>query len=110
MQNQDASGNNVLTQQANSENITFDEILKLPAGEVLDSIIYKELHMRAHAPYSTDIRYAWILVEKFSPIHLFILERDPQDLEWNCSFNAKHGIGFADTASLAICRAALLIG
>jgi hypothetical protein len=90
------------------------EANKIPAGRELDVLVGEYVFgWKSISPdvpkFSTDVSAAWEVVNKFSPLHLFILERDPNDLEWNCSFNAKHGIGFADTAPLAICRAALLV-
>lgn len=62
--------------------------------------------------YSTDIRAAWEVVEKFYSMRL---DRYSNGQEWRCYLvGARDGKdadarGVADTASLAICRAALLL-
>lgn len=114
--------------------MTRDEILNMPAGRYLDSKIaemvmgltvdyeFDEPHIPSlrdkydewgYLPnYSTDISAAWEVIEKIKDEHLtFDMFYRPHEQKWwvtvFASDHAKdHGI--ADTAPLAVCRAALL--
>jgi len=63
--------------------------------------------------YSTDITDAWAVVEKMCNETgcdiIKVCKRDPELLrgEWSCNFGRGFE-AFADTAPLAICRAALM--
>jgi len=104
-----------------------DEILNMPAGQdmdllvaeqvlKLDSVGWNERFFHNHAKFSTDIRAAWEVVERvrasLNPCKFYLIE-DPKKGEnvravfdaimEDAEYEAK-----ADTAPLAICRAALL--
>lgn len=55
--------------------------------------------------YSTDIASAWLVVEKVHVTHRFLIEDGLGDKRWVVMFG--HVVECADTAALAICRAAL---
>lgn len=117
--------------------MTVEEIDQLQAGRELDIMIAERLMGQIWRggnpiagyegkwpwpyPYSTDIKAAWEMVEKMNPVHPLILTFRPTEKDWwvmlpdesrhpkgqrghgpNCFVQA-----FADTAPLAICRAAL---
>jgi len=96
--------------------MTRDEILNMPAGREMDALVSKkifgipksEIWLNVFQP-STSIASAWKVVEKY----LFQIHRGasgylcvlmtPEEIEGQDVFEAS-----ADTAPLAICRAALL--
>jgi hypothetical protein len=112
--------------------MTRDEIENTPAGKEMDALIAREIfgmtidktfkgewvvnpsyyvgslgESRARGwapkPYSTDIAAAWEVVEKkLVGMHLGFILTDMWELTWG-----EIGV-IADTAPLAICRAALL--
>ena len=93
------------------------EALVLPAGREMDVTIGYYV-MDLHGPpeiypnYSTDISDAWQVVEKFYSMGL---NKYSNGKEWRAYLVADidgknaDGLGVADTAPLAICRAALII-
>ena len=100
--------------------MTREEILNMPAGREMDALIAKFV-MKVDSPhdvckFSTDIADAWTVVEKMKSKHFRIYYKsvpfhkdDKEPIGWMCSvsgfeFMPEH----ADTAPLAICRAALL--
>jgi hypothetical protein len=110
--------------------MTRDEILKMEAGREMDALIEKLLYpeqtitvdknaayqktpqgyigLHIIAPYSRSISNAWEVVEKLQKEYEFILTF--KDNEWKAIFYS-FGIDtqvIAETALLAICRAALL--
>lgn len=61
-------------------------------------------------PYSTDISSAWLIVEKLCPKEDEFRLTRYKIQEWYCTFKYFEGLtATADTASLAICKAALLV-
>jgi len=96
--------------------MTKDEIMNMPAGREMDTLIAKSIFGNVKKSwdweftlpsYSTDISAAWRVVEKMSD------GETPNDVElrtsvrgWRCDFFK--GYANAETAPLAICRAALL--
>jgi hypothetical protein len=106
--------------------MTRDEILNTPAGREIEALIelaifnrtltsaasdasyiktpngYEDLRRNKH--YSTDISAAWEVVEKLKPQFQEITI--DADKDWRCYFDS--ACAFAETAPLAICRAALL--
>lgn len=102
--------------------MTRDEILNMPAGRKMDLLIARILYPEATQliimpKYSTDIAAAWEVVEFFHPnFSVDLSYDDPQTVEeikWCCELcaNKEPYDDFearADTAPLAICRAALL--
>jgi len=115
--------------------MTREEIINMPAGYEMNNLIGQRVmgwHFDAdgnwedgHGEYpdmrwweyrfspSTDIEAAWSVVEKLCNENgcdvVKVCKRDPELLrgEWSCNF----GLGFeafGESASLAICRAALL--
>ena len=113
--------------------MTRDDILNMPAGREMDALIEKLVF--CHAPYldsldiwrvavdenmervlpkySTDIAAAWEVTEKFWSVKV---NKYLDGKEWrayvvrlsNDNKSNSDGGSFADTAPLAICRAALL--
>ena len=57
---------------------------------------------------STDIAYAWEVVEKIRPFHTFIEVTAYNPKTYCCMLSGKQIIVEATSAPLAICRAALL--
>lgn len=105
--------------------LTVDEIKALPAGRELDAMIWHQvMHPNAAkgvearcaelgwtAPkYSTHIAAAWDVLEKVQEIGCL---QNSGGFGWRCEICATYPggpecAGEADTAPLAICRAALL--
>lgn len=109
--------------------MTKDEILNMPAGREMDVLISENLmnfvngRQENHSPngytwwtthiphYSTDIDDTWELVEKFYSMGL---NKYSNGAEWRCYLvrskdgKEQDGVGVANTAALAICRAALI--
>lgn len=99
--------------------MTRDEILNMPAGREMDYLIAEkvlELSILKDGTgillpidlqvknYSTDIAAAWGVVEKFPTMSLTFRGK-----YWFCDLNqVDFDYTQADTAPLAICRAALL--
>jgi hypothetical protein len=98
-----------------------DEILNMPAGREMDVTIgYHVMGLVAppeiYPEYSTDIAAAWEIVAKHP--HYFQLVRSNETgwrpspwgaMLWRCRFYAPEKFeARAETAPLAICRAALL--
>jgi hypothetical protein len=97
--------------------MTRDEILKMPAGREMDALIMEKVFNRKVSDgkvkstvsnrnvsilnYSIAIFSAWMVVEKMG---YPIIWQEPDF--WVCSFGNYRAT--ADTAPLAICRAALL--
>lgn len=95
------------------------DVLRMPAGRDMDFLIHekvmgrrpwnKELGTPEPASYSTDITEAWVVQE-----HMYIDGYDTFGLYrtkgglWRSTFLEDHHIADANTAALAICRAALL--
>lgn len=106
--------------------MTRDEILAMPAGRDMDALVgeyvfgwekgtfpvyepMKSKHgdymVRPISNYSTDISAAWDVVEKLKESSLWLdLNTSPD----GCQVGFADYFVFADTAPLAICRAALL--
>ena len=105
--------------------MTKDEILDIPAGREMDALIAKECDLYSNStmlrfgdlyipevqkycrPFSTDMSAAWKVVEKM------IDGENPNNCDlrtsvhgWRCDFHK--GQANAETAPLAICRAALM--
>jgi hypothetical protein len=101
--------------------MTRDEILNMPAGREMDVLIDQHFGQlqKDSSPiyemphYSTDIAAAWEVIEKLcgetGADVVKVCKRDPELLrgDWSCNFGRGFE-AFADTAPLAICRAALL--
>jgi len=106
--------------------MTPEDIDNLQAGRELDALVVTEIMgyegcVLAHGdstfpPYSTDIAAAWLVVEKLSALKLRAQIEDSDGKSWTCTFHKWIGAPFcwddvgssiADTAPLAICRAAL---
>jgi len=97
--------------------MTRDEILNMPAGEMMDKLICVNLFPHKNPEYwdllkySTDIAAAWEVVEKMSySFHVEIMS-DINGMAWGCDFKddpLHTTLCVAETAPLAICRAALL--
>jgi hypothetical protein len=91
--------------------MTREEILNMPAGREMDALIAEKVidpdwvKLKNLCPhYSTDIAAAWELVEKMK---YFTLYRG--DGYWECEYSGQYLESIdAETAPLAICRAALL--
>lgn len=109
----------------------IEEIDKMPAGREMDAAIAEkvmgfrvmrdeqhghilcndpdQIEIGGHVkPYSTDIGSAWKVVEKMKPFRLWLI--DLEDYWQASSLNPDDGNGLkanAETAPLAICRAAL---
>jgi hypothetical protein len=98
--------------------MTRDEILNMPAGREMDVTIgYHVMDLGAppgvYPEYSTDIAAAWEVVEKanVSCIQQAIGDTPDELLWFACCGDASTACdteAFAETAPLAICRAALL--
>lgn len=105
--------------------MTNEEIDRMPAGGDLDALIAEKLGTSylLGDSYSTSIRAAWIVVEEMNPKNPLILTFRPIEKDWWVVLpnEAKHPKGsfrhgpdcmvqaFAETAALAICRAALKV-
>ena len=101
--------------------MTRDEILNMPAGTKMNQLIWWKVFdmyptppnndMKLLPDYSTDISAAWEVVDKLVRFSITI-ESFPKGVL--CRFfgagssTAGDAVGWADTAPLAICRAALL--
>ncbi len=103
--------------------MTHEEIQNMPAGNKIDMLVELDVFgwpkgyddARDIPPYSTDINAAWKVVEKLREDGLYLtMNADafsagyPQfnpGSGWWCSFKYS---ALAETAPLAICRAALL--
>lgn len=111
--------------------MTRDEILNMPAGTKMNQLIWWKIFDMYPTPpnndikllpdYSGDMNVAWSVVEKLEksePETLCNISRISENgqrdgLEWHCHLrciggNGKYFYAIADTAPLAICRAALL--
>ena len=107
--------------------MTRDEILNMPAGREMDALVAKNVmklefpvyefdgykHQYKPKPYSTNIAAAWEVVDKInSQESLYNFELSKDDKSWMCEWWSKETQepiwATADTAPLAICRAALL--
>lgn len=105
--------------------MTRDEILNMEAGREMDALIEKNIvrnfyvFNNEYPSYSTDLIAAWVIIPalEFHPDEiLFKLVRkgsDRNSLKWGAEFrkcrdNQQYYYAQADTAPLAICRAALL--
>lgn len=80
----------------------------MKAGPKLDRIVHKSVysvHGHPPPPFSTDMNYAWMVVEKIRD-ELFQLSWSDIDGTWFCTFGQNSGT-YELTAPLAICRAAL---
>ena len=102
--------------------MTRDEILNMPAGQdmdllvaeevlKLDSIGWNERFFHNRANFSTDIRAAWEVVERMGNVdELHDVDIRTSIRGWYCNiFNSFDSFeAGAETAPLAICRAALL--
>lgn len=100
----------------------LDEITSLPAGRDTDALVAVNVmghqvkqvgtvYWEGSAPlamYSRNIADAWLVVEKIKsdlePVELLYF---PDHKTWSCAFS-DFSIAHAETAPLAICRAALL--
>jgi hypothetical protein len=89
--------------------MTREEIIKMPAGREMDVTIgYHVMDLVAppeiYPEYSTDIAEAWRVVEKYQNSKIvkrggfYFCDLDQEDYDYSQ----------ADTAQLAICKAALL--
>lgn len=99
--------------------MTTAELLAIPAGRELDRIVSR-IVMRfvtdEPLPLSTDIRAAWMVVDQMHLLgHAITLERwtgKPELGEWSAAFILENGhdtgCKVAESAPLAICRAALV--
>lgn len=99
------------------EQLTKDQIQNMPAGREMDALIWKYVYKSKHPKPpvndfpSTDIDCAFGLVEKFYSMGL---NKYSNGKEWRCYLVLEKngvnqdGIGEADSAALAICRAALI--
>jgi len=101
--------------------MTRNEILNMPAGREMDALIAKEVFgldvkhdwhwQHTTQAYTTEIGAAWKVVDKLVRFSITI-ESFPKGVL--CRFfgagqtTAGDAVGWADTAPLAICRAALL--
>lgn len=100
--------------------MTRDEILAMPAGREMDEmiarkVINRKIGIRAYdrrlPHYSTDIAAAWEVAEKLGS---FWIDHTVSDLGIDVEFftsldhSKERLVATADTAPLAICRAALL--
>jgi len=94
---------------------TSDEIRNMPAGREMDILIARHVLELGNyvidnfddyrdMNFSTNIKHAFDVLEKFSHAKLSKYECGK---EWACYLGAT--AGKADTAPLAICRAALLV-
>lgn len=89
--------------------MTRDEILAMPAGREMDVLVGRHVMDLVGPPdlyweYSTDISAAWMVVEKFPAVSLTFRGK-----YWFCDVNqVDFDYSQAETAPLAICRAALL--
>lgn len=111
--------------------MTREEILALPAGPELDALVakfvmdFKEINPQASEPYwvrpdgrcqfmaefrpSMDIAAAWEVAEKLARRNQVSVGYSPILKEWAANFtDDDEDSQWADTAPLAICRAALL--
>lgn len=115
--------------------MTRDEILNMPAGRVLDAVVAERVLNWTHIKhnellneysvgkdpdvgwrvipnFSTDIAAAWEVVEKMPfGYELRLCDYKGSIVRWQAEFHepgAKTLMVWADTAPLAICRAALL--
>jgi|SRR3990170_898451 len=113
-------------------NLTAEQIDSMPAGRELDVLIAEKVMEWKYISgarirdgfdtprFSTDISAAWEVVEKFDYLYLFRLDHPIEDYagrigRWEAKlvFKEKRGVdkrfyyALADTAPLAICRAAL---
>lgn len=99
--------------------MTTAELLAMPAGRELDRIVSR-IAMRfvtdEPLPFSTDIAAAWLVVEQMHLLgHALALERwldTPNKNKWLALFTLENGHDtgqhVAESAPLAICRAALV--
>lgn len=110
---------------------THDEIFDIPAGRELDALINEKVmnkgpvdvnspswidgYMSEDTFYSTDISAAWEVVKKLVPLFRFALAQVDSGRLWFSQFENIEHFGEwdafeaeAETAPLAICRAALL--
>lgn len=88
--------------------MTRDEMLKMPAGSLMDITIAGKFFGIANTltpNYSTDIAAAWEVFEKFrADGNEVSITSSPKG--WECLISST--AGYAKTVPLAICRAALL--
>jgi hypothetical protein len=100
--------------------ITREEILAMSAGVEMDMLIELELFGKVASvyyhprPFSTDLSAAWEVVEKMKQNNwFFILSDNLFPDRWEASFfwdpNQTMIEAIAETAPLAICRAALRV-
>ena len=99
--------------------MTTTELLAMAAGRELDRIVSRSV-MRfvtdEPLPFSTDIAAAWLVVEQMHLLgHALALERwldMPRQNKWLALFTLENGhdtgCKVAESAPLAICRAALV--
>jgi hypothetical protein len=96
--------------------MTREEILNMPAGREMDALIAERVFKTTEdddwgsdglLSFSTDIAAAWQVVEKLKPNYPLL---DMYCIgDWASSFgDGEWGYGYAETAPLAICRAALI--
>lgn len=100
--------------------MTRDEILNMPAGREMDSLVAKYIMKVSDARevffFSTDIYVAWEVVKKIMSEYWFSINTpcDSRSGMWEVDFMSLRDkspfnyISYGDTAPLAICRAALL--
>jgi hypothetical protein len=95
--------------------MTRDEVMNMSVGREMDVTVGYHV-MDLHAPpeiypdYSTDIAAAWEVVNKSSSFMVTMQDEDLGYTKWYCEYATETGYfeAEADTAPLAICRAALL--
>ena len=96
--------------------MTREEILNMPAGREMDSLIAKFV-MKVDSPhdvykFSTDIADAWEVVKKLELFSKYCFYGSDADELWTVhswKYGKPHFTGIESrTAPLAICRAALL--
>jgi hypothetical protein len=100
-----------------AEEMTHEEILNMPAGREMDALIAEKVmgvKLFCFCP-STDIAAAWQVVDYFAKkygdvcLEMVLVENETlTGQEWCVSLRLDADIALADTAPLAICRAALL--
>jgi len=96
--------------------MNYDE---MPAGKELNELVARKImRVTGHfwLRYSQDISAAWEVVEKIIAMSYTVLvsngKHSPQSQKWHCIITiipqqGGYRDGYADTAPLAICRAAL---
>jgi hypothetical protein len=95
--------------------LTREQILAMPAGYKLDTLIEQHVFGRTvvwSEDYSTDIRMAWQVVEKIARqgtlLSIAVGPYGDQGVKTSVMFFGMDGGVVEDSAPLAICRAALL--